>query len=187
MKFGDLTYEEIGERARQGWLAIVPTGCTEQQGLHHSVDFDTWFAEQICLAASEKAARDLGINSLVLPVMPFGPTYEHKNYGSGYIDVPKDLHEPFCYTFIGYLRYQLSVSLATQHIPCMGQHIQDYTQRLFDRSGAAGQIYYERISPDRCNRSREHSIAGLLQTLQPHCFCQAGYYFMTYCNYMQYH
>jgi creatinine amidohydrolase len=25
--------------------------------------------------------------------MPFGPTPEHRNYGSGYIDIPKELHE----------------------------------------------------------------------------------------------
>jgi len=106
MKFGDLTYEEIGERARQGWLAIVPTGCTEQQGLHHTVDFDTWFAEQVCLAASEKAARDFGINSLVLPAMPFGPTYEHRNYGSGYIDIPKELHEALVYSILKSLAEQ---------------------------------------------------------------------------------
>ena len=93
MKFGDLTYEEIRDCAEKGWLAIVPTGCTEQQGPHLPVDFDTWFAEQVCLAASEKLENDFGINSLVLPAMPFGPTPEHKNYGSGYIDIPKDLHE----------------------------------------------------------------------------------------------
>jgi len=45
MRYGDLTYEEIREGARQGWLAIVPTGCTEQQGPHLTVDFDTWFVE----------------------------------------------------------------------------------------------------------------------------------------------
>jgi creatinine amidohydrolase len=93
MKFGELTYEEIRDCATQAWLAIVPTGCTEQQGPHLPVDFDTWFAEQVCLAASEKAENDYGVHSLVLPAMPFGPTPEHKNYGSGYIDVPKDLHE----------------------------------------------------------------------------------------------
>jgi len=93
MRYGDLTYEEIREGAQQGWLAIVPTGCTEQQGPHLPVDFDTWFAEQVCLEASGKAEKEFGIHSLVLPTMPFGPTPEHRNYGSGYIDIPKDLHE----------------------------------------------------------------------------------------------
>jgi creatinine amidohydrolase len=93
MRFGDLTYEEIHERARQGSIAIVPTGCTEQQGPHLPVDNDTWFAEQLTLAASDKCEREFGVHSLVLPVMPFGPTPEHRSYASGYVDVPQELHE----------------------------------------------------------------------------------------------
>ena len=93
MKYGDLTYEEIRDTAHQDCLAILPTGCTEQQGPHLPVDFDTWFVEQVCNAASEKADRDHGVRSLVLPTIPFGPTPEHKNYGAGYIDVPVDLHD----------------------------------------------------------------------------------------------
>ena len=93
MRYGDLTYEEIRERADQGCLAIVPTGCTEQQGPHLPVDFDTWFVEQLCGAASERAAHDHGVRSLVLPAIPFGPTPEHKSYGAGYIDIPVDLHD----------------------------------------------------------------------------------------------
>lgn len=93
MRYGDLTYEEIRDRARQGWLAIVPTGCTEQQGPHLTVDYDTWLVERVTVAASEKAERDFGVFSLVLPVIPFGPTPEHRNYGSGYIDVPQGLHD----------------------------------------------------------------------------------------------
>jgi creatinine amidohydrolase len=93
MRYGDLTYEEIRAGACQGWLAIVPTGCTEQQGPHLPVDFDTWFVERVTLAASEKAERDFGVLSVVLPATPFGPTPEHRNYGSGYIDVPQELHE----------------------------------------------------------------------------------------------
>ena len=93
MRYGDLTYEEIRDRACQGCLAIIPTGCTEQQGPHLPVDFDTWFVEQVTLAASEKAERGFGVLCLVLPVIPFGPTPEHRNYGSGYIDVPQELHE----------------------------------------------------------------------------------------------
>ena len=93
MRYGDLTYEELREKADQGWLAVLPTGCTEQQGPHLPVDFDTWFAERVTLAASEKAARDVDVRSVVLPAMPFGPTGEHRGYGSGYIDIPRDLHE----------------------------------------------------------------------------------------------
>lgn len=94
-RFGHLTYQEIRYRAEEGDLAIVPTGCTEQQGPHLLVDFDTWFAETLMLAAAEKALPDYGVRALVLPVIPFGPTPEHRGYGSGYIDIPKEVHEMF--------------------------------------------------------------------------------------------
>ena len=93
MKYGDLTYEEIRDATSQDCLAIVPTGCTEQQGPHLPVDFDTWFADHVCTAASEKAEQDHAVQSLVLPTVPFGPTPEHRNYGAGYIDIPVDLHD----------------------------------------------------------------------------------------------
>jgi creatinine amidohydrolase len=88
MKYGDLTYQEIAERIAAGCLALVPTGCTEQQGPHLPVDFDTWFAETLLLAASEVTARQYGVESLVLPALPFGPTPEHRSFGAGYVDLP---------------------------------------------------------------------------------------------------
>ncbi len=93
VRFGDCTYREIRERARADWLAIVPTGCTEQQGPHLPVDFDTWFVEAVTEAAAERAARKFGVGALVLPAVPFGPTPEHRNYGSGYVDIPLDLYD----------------------------------------------------------------------------------------------
>ena len=53
MRYGDLTYEQIRDCASRGWLAIVPTGCTEQQGPHLPVDFGTWFAENPCVAGAK--------------------------------------------------------------------------------------------------------------------------------------
>lgn len=44
------------------------------------------------LAAAEKAAQEYGVQALVLPAMPFGPTPEHRNFGSGFIDIPVGLH-----------------------------------------------------------------------------------------------
>ena len=93
MRYGDSTYEEIRDKAEQQWLVVVPTGCTEQQGPHLPVDFDTWFVQQVTEAASERAAKKFGVQSLVLPAVPFGPTPEHRNFGSGYIDLPRDIHE----------------------------------------------------------------------------------------------
>ena len=93
LRFGDLTYLEIRERAAAGWTAIVPTGCTEQQGPHLPVDFDTWFAETLALAAADRAFTEYQIPALVLPALPFGPTPEHLNFGGGYVHLPYPLHE----------------------------------------------------------------------------------------------
>jgi creatinine amidohydrolase len=93
VRYVDCTYPEIAERARSGWLALIPMGCTEQQGPHLTVGFDTWFAEELLLAASERAAVDHRIGSLVLPTLPFGPTPEHRGYGSGYVDLPVAVHD----------------------------------------------------------------------------------------------
>ena len=82
MKFGDLTFEEIRDLAGTDCLAIVPTGCTEQHGPHLPVDFDTWFAEHVCVSAAKRLAKSTGIDALVLPALPFGPTPEHRGFGS---------------------------------------------------------------------------------------------------------
>jgi creatinine amidohydrolase len=92
MRFGDLTYLEIRDYAMSGGLTVLPTGCTEQQGPHLPVDFDTWFVEKVCIAAANVCISQ-GVNVLVLPVLPFGPTPEHRNFGSGFIDLPQKLHE----------------------------------------------------------------------------------------------
>ena len=96
-KFTDYTYLEIKELIEAGCLAIVPTGCTEQQGPHLPIDFDTWFAEAVALEAAQYAARAYGVRALVLPAMPFGPTPEHRGFGSGYVNIPHPVHETYVY------------------------------------------------------------------------------------------
>ncbi len=94
MQFGDLTYEEIRELSRQpSTVVVIPTGCTEQQGPHLTVDFDTWLVESLCVDASAWAAEHNGVTSLVLPALPFGPTPEHRGFGHGYLDLGQELHE----------------------------------------------------------------------------------------------
>ncbi len=92
-RFGDLTFEEIAQYARADCLVVVPTGCTEQQGPHLPVDFDTWFIIRVCVAAAEQARQAFSLDVLVLPVMPFGPTPEHRGFGSGFVDLPQRLRE----------------------------------------------------------------------------------------------
>jgi creatinine amidohydrolase len=93
MDYGKLTYTEIKDAALADWIVIIPTGCTEQQGIHLPVDFDTWFVGTLCNSASILAAEKHNVNSLVLPTMPFGPTPEHIGFGAGYINLPQGFHE----------------------------------------------------------------------------------------------
>ncbi|MPZ27407.1 MAG: creatininase family protein [Micromonosporaceae bacterium] len=96
MRYVDCTYLEIATHASNGWLALIPMGCTEQQGPHLGVGFDTWFAEELLLAASERAAADHQIGCLVLPPLPYGPTPEHRGFRTGYVDLPVALHDAVC-------------------------------------------------------------------------------------------
>lgn len=41
MCYGSLTYLEIRRHLDNGALAVIPTGCTEQQGPHLPVDIDS--------------------------------------------------------------------------------------------------------------------------------------------------
>ncbi len=91
-EYASLTYEEIRVRAPEA-VAVVPLGCTEQQGPHLPVGFDTWFAAALCSAAAVAARQRPGPDAIVLPALPFGPTPEHRGYGSGYIDLPESVHE----------------------------------------------------------------------------------------------
>jgi creatinine amidohydrolase len=93
MRFGDCTYQEIAALAAAGAVAVVPLGCTEQQGPHLPVDFDSWFADTLVTAATDQAEARHGVPALALPVLPLGPTPEHRSFGAGYLDLPVAVHE----------------------------------------------------------------------------------------------
>jgi creatinine amidohydrolase len=104
-RFTDLTFEEIAAAAREGAIAAVPAGCTEQQGPHLTVGFDSWFAQELLEAGADRAEAD-GIRVVVLPAMPFGPTPEHRGYGAGYVDLPPALHDAVVEAVLGSLADQ---------------------------------------------------------------------------------
>jgi creatinine amidohydrolase len=93
LRFGECTAEELREHARQGAAVLIPLGCTEQQGPHLPVDFDTWFVTTLCEAVAEHLVREHGRSALVLPGLPFGPTPEHVGFGAGYINLRQETHE----------------------------------------------------------------------------------------------
>jgi creatinine amidohydrolase len=93
MRFGDCAYQEIAALANGGAVAVLPLGCTEQQGQHLPVDFDSWFAEALVMAAADQAEARHDVCALALPLLPFGPTPEHRSFGAGYVDLPVSVHE----------------------------------------------------------------------------------------------
>lgn len=87
MRYGDQTWTEVRDLAAARAVALVPLGCTEQQSTHLPVDFDSWFAEELAVAAATSVGQR-GVRAVVTPVLPFGPTPEHRNFGAGFVDLP---------------------------------------------------------------------------------------------------
>ena len=106
MQFGEFIFLEVRNIAESEALAVIPTGCTEQQGPHLPVDFDTWLVQVVCVAAAQRAFEKYRVNALVLPALPFGPTPEHRNFGSGYIDIPQVLFEEIVTSILNSLAEQ---------------------------------------------------------------------------------
>lgn len=90
VNWAELTSDEIGRAGREGALAILPLGCTEQHGGHLPVDMDTYQAERLCREGARRAADRFGVKVLVLPALPFGPASEHAGY-PGTIDIPNEV------------------------------------------------------------------------------------------------
>jgi creatinine amidohydrolase len=107
----------------------VPTGCTEQQGPHLPVDFDTWFAERLMHAAADVAQNEYAVDALVLPALPFGPTPEHRNYGSGYVDLPEPLHYEVIWAILSSLADQGFARVLVWR-GCGGHNLSDLVERF---------------------------------------------------------
>jgi creatinine amidohydrolase len=93
MRFDELTYVEVRDLAGRGAIAFVPLGCTEQQGPHLPVMFDTLMVSAMAEAIAERAEAEQGVAVLVLPALPFGPTPEHAGFGAGYVNLRQSTHE----------------------------------------------------------------------------------------------
>ena len=120
MRYGDLTFLEIGELAQAGWVAIVPMGCTEQQGPHLPTDLDTYWVTQVSEAISNAASEREGIESVVVPALPFGPAPEGRGSVSGYVGLPDALYEQVVYAILDSLAQQGFRRLAV--VAGFGQH-----------------------------------------------------------------
>ncbi len=93
MNFADLTYEEIRDLVPETAAVFIPLGCTEQQGPHLPVDFDSWMIDRICQDVAERFQTQSRRKILVMPTLPFGPTPEHTGFKSGFVNLRQSTHE----------------------------------------------------------------------------------------------
>jgi len=77
--FHELTRTEIGERARTGAIAVLPTGATEQHGPHLPVGTDTFAVEHVVRSAAASVIDRVPV--LVTPTLPFGCSPHHLPFG----------------------------------------------------------------------------------------------------------
>ena len=71
MQWSELTYEEIGDAARAGAVAVLPIGATEQHGPHLATGTDAIVAARAARAAAERA------DAIVLPTLEYGCSLGH--------------------------------------------------------------------------------------------------------------
>jgi creatinine amidohydrolase len=76
-EWSSLTYEEIGELAQQGLVAVLPVGATEQHGPQLGTGTDAVLAD----AAVRAAVRQTG--DLALPVLSYGCSLGHTDQWPG--------------------------------------------------------------------------------------------------------
>lgn len=88
--YAELTSEEIAEAAKADAIAVLPTGCTEQQGPHLPVDVDSFLITSFVSEAAKLAWQE-GIRVYVLPALPYGPAEEHMAF-AGTISIAAETH-----------------------------------------------------------------------------------------------
>lgn len=83
MDWNSQTWTELPERlAAVNNSAILPVGAVEQHGPHLGVGTDSWIAEHVCRAASEKTGVPM------LPTLSYGCSLGHSHKWPGTIALP---------------------------------------------------------------------------------------------------
>lgn len=70
-----MTYDEVQEYLRTGpGIAILPSGATEQHGIHGALGTDTYAAITVARKVAER------VSGVLLPPLPYGVSYNHVNF-----------------------------------------------------------------------------------------------------------
>ena len=80
VEYGELTWKELSECAKEGYLVILPTGCTEQHAGHLPMDTDTFQVSTLAIEGSSQAMKRSQTKVLVMPAIPYGPASEHRGF-----------------------------------------------------------------------------------------------------------
>lgn len=80
LAWADHPWTEIERAAEQGYLAVLPLGSVEQHGPMIPVGCDLLIAASRCLEAARIAREKHGVNSLVLPPVPYGCAAHHTDF-----------------------------------------------------------------------------------------------------------
>jgi len=92
--WSELTWPALAELAARDTLAVVILGCTEQHGRHLPVDTDSFQAETVAALGCELAATRHQVDTVRLPLMPFGPASEHYGF-AGSLSLSNELYVRF--------------------------------------------------------------------------------------------
>ena len=79
--YGDMTWPEIKEAAKNNRVPLIPVGSTEQHGLHLPTRTDALLAYEICKAA----AMEIPEETVVMPPVNYG-------YNEHHLDFPATIH-----------------------------------------------------------------------------------------------
>jgi creatinine amidohydrolase/Fe(II)-dependent formamide hydrolase-like protein len=83
---GELTWPEASQYLKEVDVALLPVGSLEQHGPHLPLDTDTFDAIYLARAVAERCSDP---KPVVLPVIPYGVSYYHDDFG-GTISIGND-------------------------------------------------------------------------------------------------
>lgn len=84
--WGELTWIEAQERCRLVDIALLPVGSIEQHGPHLPLDTDAYDAEYLARQVARSCSKP---RPLVLPLIPYGISYEHDDF-KGTVSITND-------------------------------------------------------------------------------------------------
>jgi creatinine amidohydrolase len=78
--WGECTWEQIAQAAKEDYIIILPLGAIEQHGPMLPVDVDARLAERYAVDSARRAREEHGLNVLVLPNLPYGQSCFHMKF-----------------------------------------------------------------------------------------------------------